>query len=71
MGGKVDFVCLVATILSRDGIVVIKFTKPRKLPHHFFTFYCSRHFWYNTWPDHGVPRDLRTGEINCYALLSV
>ena len=30
MGGKVDFVYLIATMLSRDGIVVIKFTKSRK-----------------------------------------
>ena len=28
--GKVDVVCLAATMLSRDGIVVIKFTKSRK-----------------------------------------
>ena len=27
-GGEIDFVHLVATMLSRDGIVVIKFTKP-------------------------------------------
>jgi len=29
------------------------------------------HFWYNTWPDHGVPRDMRTGELNCHAILEM
>ena len=33
MGQKVDFLCLI-------GIVVIKFTKSRKLPRHPFKFYC-------------------------------
>jgi len=42
MGGKIDFVCLVATMLSRDGIVVIKFTKSRKMPRHFFLMNCFR-----------------------------
>ena len=36
MGEKVDFLYLIATMLSRHGIVVIKFTKSRKLPHHRF-----------------------------------
>ena len=29
------------------------------------------HFWYNTWPDHGVPRDMRTGELNCHSILEM
>ena len=35
-GGKPDFVCLTATMLSRDGIVVIKFTESRTMPRHLF-----------------------------------
>ena len=29
------------------------------------------HFWYNTWPDHGVPKDQATGELNCTHILEM
>ena len=29
------------------------------------------HFWYNTWPDHGVPTDKTTGELNCTHILEM
>ena len=35
-GGNIDSVYLIATMLSRDGIVVVKFTKSRTMPRHFF-----------------------------------
>ena len=34
--GKIDFVCLVAAITGRHNEPVIKFTKSRETPRHFF-----------------------------------
>ena len=39
MGKKSTLLC--DSPLCRGGIVVIKFTKPRKLPRHCLVFYCG------------------------------